>query len=297
MGEKITARNYKDSVFIKLFNERRKIIELYNALAETTYDEKTKVEIQTIENILYGPFKNDMAFEIDDKFVVLVEHQSTICNNMPLRMLLYLSRIYEKIVDISVVYRTKLIRIPYPEMYVLYNGKEDYPEESEMKLSDSFMIEGNNVSLELIVKVLNINYEKGATILKECTTLEGYSYFIYTIRQNENKGMSRDEAIKSAIEKCISMGVLKDFLLNYGSEVHNMLFAEYDREEELRIAREEAREDALEEGKKEGIEEGIEKVAKEMLRRGSQIELVSGITKLSRKRVLELQQEVKNGSD
>ena len=76
-----------------------------------------------------------------------------------------------------------------------------------------------------------------------------------------------------------------------------MLFAEYDREEELRIAREEAREDALEEGKKEGIEEGIEKVAKEMLRRGSQIELVSGITKLSRKRVLELQQEVKNGSD
>ena len=139
MSEIITTRNYKDSVFVKLFNEKEKIIELYNAIEETAYDEETEVDIQTIENILYGPFRNDMAFEIDNKFVVLVEHQSTICNNMPLRMLLYLARIYEKIVDISVVYRTKRVEIPCPEMYVLYNGRDDYPQESEMKLSDSFI--------------------------------------------------------------------------------------------------------------------------------------------------------------
>ncbi len=42
--------------------------------------------------------------------------------------------------------------------------------------------------------------------------------------------MSRDEAIKMSMEECINRGVLKEFLLNYGSEVHNMLFAEDDGE-------------------------------------------------------------------
>ena len=282
MSETITSRNYKDGVFVKLFNEKEKIIELYNALEGTNYDDETEVTIQTIENILYGPFRNDMAFEIDNKFVVLVEHQSTICNNMPLRMLLYLARIYEKIVDISVAYRTKRIEIPCPEMYVLYNGRDDYPQESEMKLSDSFIIKDDKIKLELIVKIININYEKESRILKDCPTLKKYSYFIHKIRQYVSNGMSRDEAIKVSMEECISMGVLKEFLLNYGSEVHNMLFAEYDREEELRIAREEARED------------GIEEVAKEMLRKGAQTDFVSGVTKLPMKKIIELQKEIKS---
>ena len=292
MSEIKSNREYKDSVFIKLFNEKEKIIELYNAIEETAYDEETEVDIQTIENILYGPFRNDMAFEIDNKFVVLVEHQSTICNNMPLRMLLYLARIYEKIVDISVVYRTKRVEIPCPEMYVLYNGKEDYPQESEMKLSDSFIVKGDKINLELKVKIININYEKESRILKDSPTLEGYSYFIHTIRQNESKGMSRDEAIKTAMEDCITKGILKEFLLNYGSEVHNMLFAEYDKEEALRIAKEEAREDGREEGMEKGREEERDILAKEMLRKGAEISFVIGVTKLPKGKIMEFQKEL-----
>ena len=120
-------RKYKDGVFTKLFHDKEKIIELYNALEGTEYDESTMVEIKTLENVLYGLYKNDMAFVIDNKFVVLVEHQSTICNNMPLRMLLYLSRVYERTVDIGTVYCMKQIKIPCPELYVLYNGVDEYP--------------------------------------------------------------------------------------------------------------------------------------------------------------------------
>lgn len=63
-----------------------------------------------------------------------------------------------------------------------------------------------------------------------------------------------------------------------------MLFAEYDREEELRIAREEALED--------GIEKGIENVAKEMLRKGAEVDFVSGVTKLEKEKIMELQKEI-----
>ena len=31
------------------------------------------------------------------------------------------------------------MKLPVPEFYVFYNGKEDFPSESEMKLSDAFI--------------------------------------------------------------------------------------------------------------------------------------------------------------
>lgn len=34
-----TNRNHKDGVFIKLFHDKEKIIELYNAIEGTNYDE------------------------------------------------------------------------------------------------------------------------------------------------------------------------------------------------------------------------------------------------------------------
>jgi hypothetical protein len=40
---------------------------------------------------------NDISFEIGGKLVVLIEHQSTINPNMPFRLLMYISRVYEKI--------------------------------------------------------------------------------------------------------------------------------------------------------------------------------------------------------
>lgn len=46
------------------------------------------------------------------------------------------------------------------------NGREDYPQESEMKLSDSFVVKDDNISLELKVKIININ-ENGQEYYKK----------------------------------------------------------------------------------------------------------------------------------
>ena len=58
--EDTLVRNYKDSVFRMLFNEKKNLIELYNALFDADYDEDTPLEFETIEEVLFKTIKNDI---------------------------------------------------------------------------------------------------------------------------------------------------------------------------------------------------------------------------------------------
>jgi len=65
--------------------------------------------------------------------VVLIEHQSSINENMPLRMLIYISREYEKLTNRRDLYKEHKIKIPSPEFVVLYNGEKEMVDFTEMK--------------------------------------------------------------------------------------------------------------------------------------------------------------------
>ena len=75
---KVVNRTYKDSVFRTLFNDEEKLIEVYNALFDTDYGKDTPVEIVTLEDVVFRTIKNDIAFVLEDTFIVLIEHQSTV---------------------------------------------------------------------------------------------------------------------------------------------------------------------------------------------------------------------------
>ena len=60
------------------------------------------------------------------------------------------------------------------------------------------------------------------------------------------------EPYKHAIEECIEKGILADYLKRKGSEVVNMLTAEYDYETDIEVQRGEAYDEGREEGKLEG---------------------------------------------
>lgn len=260
-----TNKKYKDSVFTRYFSDEHKLRLLYNALEGTNYGEETEVNIITLEDVLFMNLKNDICFTIDNKLIILIEHQSTINNNMPLRCLLYIAREYEKLIDKNIVYRSTLQKIPTPHCYVLYNGVRNYPKEKILKLSDAFLVSQNPPELELTVKVININYEENHSIVQQCQYLKEYSYFILVVRTYLEKGFTLNEAIINAVKTCVNENVMKEFLEKNASEVLNMLFTEFDMDTAIKIWKEEGKEEGIKEGIKEGRKEEKIEIAKNLL--------------------------------
>ncbi len=311
-------RNYKDSVFVDLFakdiSAKENFVSLYNALHETNLDYKTtEMKPVMIEQVLYMKYYNDIAMLIDNKIVVLIEHQSTINENMPFRILEYIARIYEKVVKTKNKFGKKLVKIPLPEFYVFYNGKEDFPLEKTLKLSDAFMLPEQkystnlaNFPLEITVKVVNININKGNPILKRCNVLDQYSEFIELVRKSIDSGT--DDPFTTAISQSIKEGFLSDYLARKSTEVENMLMTEYDYDTDIAVQREEAYEDGLSKGISQGIKQGItqgisqgmkqgayqEKLetAKNLFHLGLSIEQISTVTGLSLETLQQLEKDL-----
>ena len=270
-----TNRKYKDSVFTKLFGEKETLLELYNAVENTNYGKDTDIQIATLDDVLYMEQMNDIAFTIDGKIVVLIEHQSTINPNMPLRMLSYVPRVYEKIVESDKLYSTTKTTIARPEFIVLYNGKEDFPDKKTYKLSEMFVECDKDypINLELIVQVYNINDGRNPEFAARSKTLSGYEKFIGTIAAYE-KTMSREEAMKKAVEDCIKRNILKEFLEANATEVINMLLKEWNMDDALRVR------------EKDGMQKGIEQTARRMKAEGFDLHAIARITGLTFDEVL-----------
>lgn len=160
-----------------------------------------------------------------------------------------MGRAYECLLDKRARYRTTLVKIPTPEFYTFYNGEKEQPLEQELLLSDAFITPAGKNSVELKVKVININSNKAHELLEKCDILREYSQFIDTVRKYSHE----EDAIKKAIAECIKQGILAEYLERKGSEVTNMLIAEYDYEEDIEVKQQEARQQGIEHGREEGL--------------------------------------------
>lgn len=253
--KEVTNREVKSSAFTAFFGEPKNAAKLYSALAgeEVTPED---IEYHTLEGVLYVARKNDMAFSVKNRILVISEHQSTINKNMPLRSIIYYGRTMEKMIEPSALYRRKEIWIPTPEFYVFYNGNENYPIEDVMKLSEVYLEKTAFPMLELIVQVININLPEGHALLEKCRPLYEYSWLIQRIRDYIEAGMNRDEAITLAIKDCLREGIMADFVREHGTEAVNMIFTQFDMDDALKYNYEEGVEDGVEIGKEIGKEIG-----------------------------------------
>ena len=281
-------RKYKDSVFVDLFSEDEKakenFLSLYNALHGTNLQLSCPVENIRLDNVMYMNIINDVSCLVDNKIIVLAEHQSTINENMPLRFLQYIARLYEKLQAPADRYLRKLSKIPTPEFYVFYNGREDYPEMITLKLSDAFITKPEQMPLDLEVKVYNINKSKGAEVLSRCKTLDEYSLFIEEVRIQTQ--LDPENGFTNAVKICIEKGILKEYLQRKSREVINMLIAEYDYDTDIAVQREEAGKIAFAKGISQGLSQGSRQKALETARLMKQanceipfIEKMTGLSK------------------
>ena len=275
-------RTYKDSVFTDLFGSdrdgKKNFLELYNALSGNNFKlEEVTLRRKIIDQTLYKTFNNDVSWEINGKLIVLVEHQSTVNENMPFRCLEYVTRIYEGIVPVKVRYQEKVFKIPNPDFYVVYVGKKQMPLEQELRLSDAFF-EKDDSKLELVVKVKNCSDYMNLPVLNNCDILKEYCRFIEIVEQNYSRHFPR-RSLRHAIEVAKEEGILTDYLDRKAREVTNMLCAKYDYKTDIAVKQEEAREEkALED-------------ATNALKLGLSDEQIIDITGLSLEKLAELKKQ------
>ena len=250
----ITAnRKYKDTVFRKLFSDRKNLLSLYNAINGTAYMDASQLEIVTLDNAIYMGMKNDLAFIINTN-LFLYEHQSTYNPNMPLRDLFYISGEYQKLVDLKSLYTSTRLRIPTPNFIVFYNGTEKNEDRWVEYLSESYENMSGEPNLELKVIILNINVGHNKKLMEECQTLREYAQYVAKVRRYSEE-IELNTAVECAVSESIQEGILKEFLQKNRAEVIAMSIFEYNEEEEKRKLRKAEYE--------AGMAEGVMKTKKE----------------------------------
>ena len=222
--------------------------------------------------------RNDVSFISGNKLIVLIEHQSTINYNMPLRFLSYLSKFYNKLTSAKATYNKERIPLPSPQFYVFYNGRESTEEISETKLEDAFS--DSNPVITLKVKAFDIRYERNSRLLHDCQEMMNYSIFVSKVEEYKTPEVTAEQAVLKAVNYCIEHDIMKEFMEEHRQEVVNMFTEEWNLEEAKRVAAEEAAKEARNESKIEAIIE--------MLKDQLPVEKISKYTKFSVEQIEEI---------
>lgn len=263
-------------MFRFLFQNKKDLLELYNAVNGSDYTDPEALEIITLEDVLFMKMKNDLSFMISDQ-LNLYEHQSTYSPNLPLRGLLYFSRQYEGLIAQRKdnIYGAKLIKLPRPEYIIFYNGKKEEEDMGELLLSEAFEAGHGSGCLECRALLFNINRGHNRELMGKCRRLWEYSEFIAEVNDNLGKDMSLNSAITTAIDNCIRRGILEDILLKNRAEVLNMLLTEYDEKSHMRATYKEGYEEGEQAGYSKGEQALLRKQVQKKLQRGANAETIA----------------------
>ena len=245
MQESVTInRTYKDRLFKIIFEDKKELLSLYNALTGKNYQNPDELEINTIDDVIYMHLKNDMSFILDD-WQNLFEQQSTFNPNQPLRGFFYFADLYKVKYFGKKIYSTRLLKIPTPQYIVFYNGTTSMPDRKELRLSDAFQQPTEQPDIEVVAHMLNINYGHNKELMERCRKLKEYAQFIDIIRYylRENKQWSNEQAISKAIDDCIKNNILRDILQKERLRVMASILSEFDEVGYKEMIQDEAIED------------------------------------------------------
>lgn len=223
-----TKQTIKDSVFTDLFGDSKYLLQLYQSLhPEDAEVKESDLRTVTLENIFTDDIYNDLGFIKGDKLMVLVEAQSTWTANIIIRALEYLVNSYRRYFtdnDMN-LYKSKKVKLPKPELYVIYTGnRKTHPE--EITLSEEFF-EGEKVAVEVTVKMI-YDGQKGDIINQ-------YVAFAKILDEQVKLHGRTKRAVQETIQICKNGNILKEYLESRESEVVDIMMQLYDKEEVMRL--------------------------------------------------------------
>ena len=152
------------------------------------------------------------------------------------------------------------------------------------------------------VRVINVNYEKGAELLEKCRLLSDYSQLVHIAKMNYQKTHDLDTAVSEAVTECMEKDILRSFLKENGGEIMSFLYDMLTKEEMEEIREHDGYVRGLEEGHASGVKEGLARgttegaqakqrdIAANMLAKGMDSTLISELTGLSEQDIIELKQ-------
>ena len=214
-------RQSKNSVFVDFFNNEAHILQMYKELhPEVTDITIDDITIDTLESIIVNTLYNDLGFLVKDRYVLLVEAQSTWNVNIALRMLFYLTETFRRYINDTEQSELddKRVKLPMPELYVIYSGEGKKPD--VVSLSEDFF-EGNP-DIELKVHVLS---EENTTTLSG--QYIGYCKVFDEQRKLHNDGIT---AARETYRICIEKGYLAEYMKSHEKEVISMMQELFDEE-------------------------------------------------------------------
>ena len=286
MSDALTVnRTFKSTLFIMLFEDKKNLLELYNAITGKHYADPELLEINTLENAIYMSMKNDVSFLIDGR-LSLYEHQSTKNPNLPLRFLLYISHLYSRLTVKENLYGETIVQIPAPEFLIFYNGKDKMPERQILKLSDMYSVQEGQPKLELEATLLNISGSNNQKLKEACRTLGEYAIYTDKIRAYTEE-MELPEAVDRAMDECIRENVLREFLIKHRAEARAMSIFEYDQERHMQ----QEREAGIEKGRRQGEEQLLRRQVQKKLDKGMNISDIAEALEETEERIREIASE------
>lgn len=257
----IPNREYKDRLFRYIFGSDKKfLLSLYNAVNGTYYTNEEDLTYTTLDDVLYMNMKNDISFIFKSAFT-LYEHQSSWNPNMPIRGLMYYAELVNDFICLEGLnrYSAKLMELPAPRFFVFYNGEQDEPERTILKLSDSFQPCDHpelNAGYEWTAIVLNINAGKNKELMERCKPLAEYADFVSNVRKYKRNHPAKD-AISLAVDDAADYECIGKLLRKCKGDVINMLLTEFNQKEYEDMLRKEYLEEGRAEGRAEGLAEGL----------------------------------------
>ena len=256
----MTNPRVRDTLFCKYAGTASNLLAISNAIRGTNHTDASRIQINTLQGSFYSNLKNDISFILDTLIMMLIEHQTTLNPNMPVRLLNYVVELFKIYLEPEKrkMYSSSLIQIPAPEFYVFYDGDDTSFERKILKLSDAFKAPSDK--LELIVHVYNLATGKNEALKSICKPLREYSTFSNHYKLLRQQGLAIDEAVRDTIRYCIDNNVMRDYLQCNESEVINMFGFEWNEKEE--------REALLEAGEARGRASGRIESVRELLTKG-----------------------------